>query len=176
MLDDAEDPVEEHELEWSKYPSDEDISRVGLRGIYIGNYDPWNMNEHTKLVMEKYDWEPSPVPFERTYRTMSNLDDRYENGIHDYLKFAKFGYGRGTDHAAKDIRHGYMTRDEGIEMVRKYDHVRSSDLQIWLDYVDRKEEWFDAIANGFRDSRVWRQDDNGEWFKRNIWDEDEYRG
>jgi N-acetyl sugar amidotransferase len=175
MLDDAEDPVEEHELEWSKYPSDEDISRVGLRGIYIGNYDPWNMNEHTKLVMEKYDWEPSPVPFERTYRTMSNLDDRYENGIHDYLKFAKFGYGRGTDHAAKDIRHGYMTRDEGIEMVRKYDHVRSSDLQIWLDYVDRKEEWFDAIANGFRDSRVWRQDDNGEWFKRNIWDEDEYR-
>ena len=25
---------------------------------------------------------------------MSNLDDMHENGVHDYLKFVKFGYGR----------------------------------------------------------------------------------
>ena len=42
----------------------------------------------------------------------------HENGIHDYLKFVKFGYGRGTDHSCKDIRAGKMTREEGIEMVR----------------------------------------------------------
>ena len=50
---------------------------------------------------------------------MSNLDDRYENGVHDLLKFVKFGYGRASDHASKDIRSGYMTREEGIEMVKK---------------------------------------------------------
>lgn len=175
MMGDAEDPVEEHELEWCKYPSDEDINRVGVRGLYIGNFDAWDANAHTKLVIEKYGWEPSPIPFERTYRNMSNLDDRYENGIHDYMKYIKFGYGRGTDHAAKDIRHGYMTRAEGIEMVRKYDHVKSSDLQIWLEYVDRTEEWFDKIADTYRDPRVWVQDDNGAWFKRNIWEEDSYK-
>ena len=48
----------------------------------------------------------------------------HENGIHDYLKYVKFGYGRGTDHACKDIRGGKMTREEGIEMVRRYDHVK----------------------------------------------------
>ena len=85
--------------------------------------------------MEKYDWKPAEKPFERTYRTMSNLDDRYENGIHDLMKFIKFGYGRASDHASKDIRTGYMTRDEGIEMVKKYDSVVSSDLYYWLDYV-----------------------------------------
>ena len=38
----------------------------------------------------------------------------HENGIHDYLKFVKLGYGRGSDHACKDIRAGRMTREEGI--------------------------------------------------------------
>ena len=144
-----------------------------MRGIFIANYDIWDANAHTELIMEKYDWQPSPVPFERTHRRMSNLDDRYENGIHDYMKYVKFGYGRATDHACKDIRSGYMTREEGIEMVRQYDHVKSSDLAIWLDYVDRTEEWFDRIADTFRDPRVWVKDGAGNWRKQNIWDADD---
>lgn len=170
MLGDPEDPVEEHELEWCKYPSDEEIERVGVRGIFIGNYDPWDANAHTKLVTEKYGWQPSPVPFERTYRRISNLDDRYENGAHDYLKYVKFGYGRATDHASKDIRAGYMTRQEGVEMVKKHDHVKSSDIYYWLKYVDRTEAWFDRIADTFRSPHVWVRDSRGNWLKRNIWD------
>jgi N-acetyl sugar amidotransferase len=171
MIGDAEEAIEESEVEWCKYPSDEEIERVGLRGIFIGNYDRWDANAHTELIKQRYGWEPSPEPFERTYRRISNLDDRYENGVHDYLKYVKFGYGRATDHASKDIRAGYMTRAEGIEMIRKYDHVRSSDLQVWLDYVGRDEAWFDAIANSFRDPRVWVRDAQGQSLKRNIWDE-----
>lgn len=169
MIGDEDEPINENELECFKYPTDEEIQRTGLRGMFIGNYDAWDANAHTKLVMEKYDWKPSPVPFERTYRRMSNLDDRYENGIHDYLKFVKFGYGRGTDHACKDIRSGYMSRDDGIEMVRKYDHVKSSDLQHWLDYVGRSEEWFDTIADTFRSPKVWAQTNSAGWQKRNLW-------
>lgn len=171
MVNDHEDPVHERELEWCKYPTDDEIEKVGLRGIFIANYDPWDANAHTKLVMDKYGWKPSPVPFERTYRIISNLDDRYENGIHDYLKFVKFGYGRASDHACKDIRSGYMTREKGIEMVKMYDHVKSSDLQFWLNYVDRTEEWFDTICDGFRDPRVW-VNINGRWHKQNIWDDE----
>ncbi len=172
FVGDEEDPISENELECFKYPSDEDIQRVGVRGLYIGSFDRWDPNAHTKLVMDKYGWEPADIPFERTYRTMSNLDDRYENGIHDYLKYVKFGYGRATDHASKDIRGGYMSREEGIDMVRKYDHVRSSDLYHWLEYVDRSEEWFDEIADSFRSPKVWVRDNEGNWHKRNIWDKD----
>ena len=99
---------------------------------------------------------------------MSNLDDRYENGIHDLLKFIKFGYGRGSDHASKDIRTGYMDRNTGIEMVRKYDHVISSDLEYWLSYVDITEKEFWETADSFRDPRVWWIQ-KGEWWKDNIW-------
>jgi hypothetical protein len=101
----------------------------------------------------------------------SNLDDMHENGIHDYMKFVKFGYGRTTDHASKDIRAGHMTREQGIALVRRYDHVKSRrDLDRWLRYVNMTEEEFDRIADGFRDPRVWWRDENGEWKKDNIWE------
>ena len=35
-----------------------------------------------------------------------------------------------------------MSREEGIEMVRKYDPVVSDDLQYWLDYVEISEREF----------------------------------
>ena len=119
-------------------------------------------------MVEKYGWKSSEIDFQRTYRKISNLDDRYENGVHDLLKFIKFGYGRGSDHASKDIRMGLMSRSEGIDMVRKYDHIVSDDLYHWLNYVDMSEKEFWEIADSFRDPRVWWIE-NGEWWKDNLW-------
>jgi N-acetyl sugar amidotransferase len=168
MLNDPQESLKPKDLLWAKYPSDEEILSVGVRGICVGSYFKWDPNSHTKLVQEKYGWEGSEKPFDRTYRRMSNLDDRYENGVHDYLKFVKFGYGRGSDHASKDIRTGYMSREEGIEMVKKYDHVIPSDLDYWLTYVGLSELEFWETADTFRDPRVWWIE-NDEWFKENLW-------
>jgi imidazoleglycerol phosphate synthase cyclase subunit len=152
-----------------KYPADRELYDLDVRGIYLGNYVYWEANEHGPMVMEKYGFEPSPEPFERTYRRMSNLDDMHENGVHDYLKYVKFGYGRCTDHVCKDIRAGLMTREQGIELVRRMDHVKPRDLQRWLEYVGMSEGEFDRIADTFRDPRVWRRED-GQWVKDNLWD------
>lgn len=170
LINDPKDPLTEKDLLWTKYPTDEEVLKVGLRGLYIGNFFKWDPNEHTKLVKKLYGWKESAKPFDRTYRKMSNLDDRYENGTHDYLKYLKFGYGRASDHASKDIRLGYMDRKTGIKMVKKYDHVIPNDLYYWLKYVGMKETEFWKIANSFRDPRVWKKDSKGEWVKDNIWD------
>jgi N-acetyl sugar amidotransferase len=179
---DWHDMIEETEgltpqdLLWARYPDDDALAEVGVRGIYLGNYVNWEANAQTDLMVEQFGFEPSPEPFERTYRRMSNLDDMHENGAHDYLKYIKFGYGRGTDHACKDIRAGKMTRDEGIEMVRRYDAVKPmKDLTRWLEYVGMSEQEFDEIADTFRDPRVWARDESGEWVKDNIWDFDARR-
>ena len=79
-----------------------------------------------------------------------------------------FGYGRCSDHASKDIRTGYMKREEGVKMVKKYDHVVSSDLDYWLDYVGMKENEFWEIADTFRSEKVWWIKNN-EWYKENLW-------
>jgi N-acetyl sugar amidotransferase len=166
----------ERDLLWAQYPHDDEIDRVGVRGIHLSNFFRWDANQHGPLVIEKYGWRPAQQPFERTYRTMSNLDDMHENGIHDYLKFVKIGYGRGTDHSCKDIRVGIMTRDQGIEMVRTYDHVKPRrDLERWLAYVSMTEDEFDSICDTFRDPRVWRIRD-GSWVKQCLWAESEPYG
>ena len=168
MLNDPDDPLTEQDLLWAKYPEDREILQVGSRGIYIGNFFKWDPDKHTKEMIDLYDWKPAEKPFQRTYRTASNLDDRYENGIHDLMKFVKFGYGRASDHASKDIRAGLMTRDEGIFMVRKYDHVVSDDLEYWLEYVGMNHNEFWQTADKFRDPRVWSIEGQ-EWVKDNVW-------
>ena len=149
------------------YPTDDDIDDVGVRGIYISNYFNWDASEHGPLMIEKYGFLEAEEPFERTYRRMSNLDDMHENGIHDYMKFIKFGYGRATDHTCKDIRSGKMSRERATEIVLKMDHIKSKDLYRWLDYVGWTEEEFDVVADSFRDPRVWYIQD-GEWWKDDI--------
>jgi len=157
------------DLLWARYPSDEEIDEIGVRGIYLGNFVDWDGNANADLVIREYGWRQSEREFERTYRRSSNLDDMHENGIHDYLKFIKFGYGRGTDHSSKDIRSGRLTREQGIEMVRKYDHVKPrKDLERWLSYVGMSEHEFDQTCDTFRDPRVWWIED-GKWVKENIW-------
>jgi len=150
-----------------KYPTDQQLFNLDLRGIFIGNYVHWEANQHIKLVVEKYGFETSNVPFDRTYRIMSNLDDMHENGVHDYLKYIKFGYGRATDHTCKDIRAGLMSRDKAIDLINHYDPIKPRDLQRWLEYVGMTIEEFDRIADTFRDPRAWRMENN-QWVKDTI--------
>jgi hypothetical protein len=164
------------DMNWAIYPSDEELDRVGIRGIYLSNFFKWDANEHGPAMIKNFGWKPAQRPFERTYRLMSNLDDMHENGIHDYLKFVKVGYGRGSDHSCKDIRAGLMSREEGIEMVKKYDHVKPRrDLERWLAYVSMTEEEFDETCDTFRDPRVWRIE-GGQWAKDCVWGSSERFG
>ena len=73
------------------------------------------------------------------------IDDMHENGVHDYLKFIKFGYGRCSDHASKDIRMGYMTRKEAIQMVKKYDSVKP--VKDAKDGYHKERKDFDKVAD-----------------------------
>ena len=162
-----DDEIFEHEMIQWKYPTDSEIERVGVRGIYVSNYFKWDANEHGPCMIEKYGFKESDMAFERTYRKMSNLDDMHENGIHDYMKWIKFGYGRATDHTTKDIRSGILSRNQGVSIVLEKDPIKSQDLSRWLKYVDWTEKEFDTTSDTFRDPGVWWVR-SGEWCKRDI--------
>ena len=168
---DGRENLKVEDLKWYQLPTDEEFEKFKLKGIYLGNFVKWDPYKQTDLMKELYGWKESPIDFERTYRRISNLDDMHENGAHDYLKYIKFGYGRCSDHVSKDIRLGYMDRNKGIELVKKYDHVKPmNDLSRWLEYVKMTEDEFDRHADTLRDSRVWKKDSKGNWIKDNIWD------
>ena len=57
---------------------------------------------------------------EGTYTKFSSLDDKVD-GQHYYTMYIKFGQGRTMNDACRDIRDGYITRDEALHLMAKYD-------------------------------------------------------
>lgn len=143
------------------YPTDEEIERTGVRGIYLSNFFYWDAKKHAELMIEKWDFSPVTFKRDRTFNLYAKIDD-HANDVHDYLKFLKYGYGRATDDASMEIRHGRMTREEGIEMVKQYDSVEPSSLQIYLDFLELTKDEFYRIVEPMKDKNIWEKV-NGEW-------------
>ncbi|MBI1984660.1 MAG: N-acetyl sugar amidotransferase [Candidatus Wildermuthbacteria bacterium] len=161
LIQDPESFITKQDLVPFFYPTDQDIERVGVRGIYLSNYIKWDARVQTKLMIEQYGFETA-VKRDRTFHLYDKIDDIHASGAHDYLKYLKFGYGRATDDASNEIRHGRMTREEGIEMVEKYDSVRPRDLELYLEFVGMTEEEFERSIDHLRDPQIWEKRD-GVW-------------
>ncbi len=148
--------ITEDELSYWRYPSDAELFESELRGLHLGSFVPWDPHKQTELVKSLYGFQIADVAFDRTYRRGSNLDDMHENGLHDWLKYVKFGYGRATDHASKDIRLGKLERDSALALVTQYDSALPSDIERWLPYAGISRDLFFAVSNSFRSESVWR--------------------
>ena len=92
------------------YPSDEEIQRVGVTGIFLGSYLKWDARKQLNVVKEK-GFGVSETPLEGTYTNYENLDESLVS-LHDYLKYVKYGFGRATDHVNIDIRNKRISREE----------------------------------------------------------------
>ena len=162
LLNHDDNDLEPRDLAAFFYPSDEQIEEVGLRGIYLSNYIRWNARKQTEFMIEKYGFETAQER-DRTFNLYDKLEDIHANGVHDYLKYLKFGYGRATDDASTEIRHGRMTREDGIRMVMRYDSKRPSDLDLYLKFIGMTEEEFEAIIDHLRDPSIWEKTPDGKW-------------
>lgn len=131
----------------------------------MSNYFDWDGREQAEAMIQKYNFEIVNTR-ERTFNTYSKLDDIHANGLHDYLKYLKFGYGRATDDASQEVREGRMTREQAIEFVEKYDSVRPSDTDIFLKNAQMSESELLNIIEPLRDKNIWGKDSKGNWFKK----------
>ena len=162
LLDEPDCQLTRYDLAPFFYPSDEEIEEVGVRGIYLSNYINWNARAQAEFVIDELGFETAQQR-ERTFNIYDKLDDVHANGLHDYLKYLKFGYGRATDDASTEIRHGRMTRERGIDMVAKHDHVRPSDMDIFLEAAGMTEQEILDMIEPMRDPQIWEKDADGTW-------------
>ena len=101
------------------YPSDEELQQVGVTGIFLGHYLPWDGYANA-LIAQAHGFTTLTNTVEGSLVNYENLDN-YQTGIHDYFKFLKFGFGRATDLACLHVRRGRITRQDAVEMVRIHD-------------------------------------------------------
>ena len=159
------DGLTEKDLTPYFYPSDEDIDRVGVVGLFLGHYFFWDAQKQLEIV-KKYGFavkEDGPV--EGTYTNYENLDEKM-HGLHDYLKYVKYGFGRATDHACIDVRNNRLTREEGLKLVKQYDgKYPNYGVDEFVKYSGMTKEEIDVILDSFTNPVLFAQDESGNFIK-----------
>jgi len=152
----------EKDLYLYTYESDEEIRRVGVTGLFLGYYFKWDLRE----VLDKAKdcgFLVSSRPVETTYENFENLDC-YSNHVHDYLKYVKYGFGRATDNACLDIRLGYITREEGVRLVNKYDGIPPKKaISEYLSYTGLSTNEFYSIVDSYTNKKIFKRDEDGKF-------------
>ncbi|HEQ3486063.1 TPA: N-acetyl sugar amidotransferase [Vibrio cholerae] len=146
------------------YPSDEDLKRVGVTGIFLGYYFPWDGYNNT-LLAQAYGFESYPTPTEGSLVNYENLDNYYHR-IHDYFKYIKYGFGRATDQANNHIRRGRLERRDIVEYLKQNDGAYPSvylnrSLESVLEEIDLSKEEFDEICDKFTNKKLFKTDRKG---------------
>ena len=135
------------ELAPFRLPSYEELEAVGVVGIHLGDYLFWDDERQMEFVRDVYDWREDKV--EGTYKRYKSVECRMA-GVHDYTKFLKRGFGRGTDHASIDVRAGLLTREEAFELAKRHDVERPDALDYYLQITGFSEEEFEAVLKEHR--------------------------
>jgi len=155
----------EKELSPYFYPSDEEINRVGVTGVFLGSYFFWDARKQLEIVKQYGFGVKEDGPIEGTYTNYENLDEKLV-GLHDYLKYVKYGFGRATDHVGIDIRNKRMTRAEGLELVKAYDgKYPYYGVNNFVEYSGMSKEEIDAIIDSFTNPILFKQDENGKFLR-----------
>ena len=143
------------------YPHDREIEAVGVRGIYLNNYVRWDSKAQHEDMIEKYGYETAPQ--QRTFDTYNDVDCFHYSGLHDYIKLLKWGYGKVTDHASREIRLKRLTREQGIDLVRRYGAVAPEETGMFLEWLGLSASDFWALIDRHRDPAIWSCDESGRW-------------
>jgi N-acetyl sugar amidotransferase len=137
--------VDARDLEPFRYPPLKELRRLGVRSVCLGSYHPWDVKTQAEIIQRELGWqgnEVEGVPPGYEYEKI----ECFMQGVRDYLKYLKRGYGRTAHLTSIDIRNGRISREEAMELIRSYDGRRPASLDLFLEFVGIDEEEFLDLA------------------------------
>lgn len=162
------DGIESKHLIPYSYPSDQELARVGVTGLFLGHYIPWD-GLSNYLIAQANGFHTYDKVVEGSLVNYENLDN-YQTGIHDYFKFLKFGFGRATDLACLHIRRGRLTRQDGLDAVKRLDgkfpwEYLGKPLAEILRPLEMDVEDFINVCDKFTNKKIFKRDVSGGYIK-----------
>ena len=147
-----------------EYPSDEELKRVGVTGLFLGHYIPWDGLANA-LIAQANGLTTFGTAVEGSMVNYENIDN-YQTGIHDYFKFLKFGFCRATDIACLHVRRGRITRQDALDIVRKRDgkfpwSYLGKGLEEILAPLDISVDEFVKICDRYTNKKIFKRDAAG---------------
>ncbi len=150
--------------------SRERLNAVGTTVHYLGYYLKWDPQECYYYAVEHTGFSSNEERTEGSYSKYSSIDDRIDP-LHYFTMFIKFGIGRATYDAAQEIRNGKISREEGVALVKRYDHeFPAKYFREILEYMGITEARFRECIDAARSPHLWHRDQAGEWQLRHaVW-------
>lgn len=145
------DRVSRKDLTMFYPPTQEELKTAGVYGIHLGDFLFWDHERQTEFLIKEYGWEEDTR--EAAYKHYKSIECRMA-GVHDYAKFVKRGFGRGSDEAAQDVRVGLMTREEAFELIKDVDFAKPESLAYYLEITGYSEKEFYEILNSKREGKA----------------------
>ena len=162
--------VEEKDLYLFHY-NRKKLEEKGYKAIWL-NYFLKEWSNHKNAVFSKEHglrWRSENFDRESvgTYLPYFQLDGDLTQ-VNQLLKYIKFGFGQCLDHVCYDLREGRITRDEAIELVKKYDG-KCSEVYIekFCSYIGISQKEFWRVTEKFR-GPMWKKDQKGNWYNTFI--------
>jgi N-acetyl sugar amidotransferase len=148
-----------------RYPSDEGLSDVGVTGIFLGYFLPWD-GWGNALISQAHGFESYPHLVEGSLVNYENLDN-VQTGIHDYFKFLKYGFGRATDLACMQVRRGRLSREDAVRLVSMHDGRFPSNylgypIEEVLSEIDMTLDEFNSVCDRFTNKKLFNCNRQGE--------------
>lgn len=155
------DELTEEDLRPFAYPSSEEISKIGVRGIYLNNYMRWDSKAQHEKMIELYGYESNQQT--RTMDHYQDVDCYNYSDVHDWIKWLKHGYGKICDHVNREIRLKRLSRSEGLQLIRKYQCKEPEHLDLFLKWIGMSKNGFYYLINQHRNPRFWTRDEDWKW-------------
>ena len=157
--------IKEADLVPYTYPSDDELATVGVTGLFLGYYFPWDGLTNYFLA-QAHGFTSYGRVIEGSIVDYENLDN-HQTGIHDYFKFLKYGFGRATDLVSVSLRRERITRLQGLELIKLHDGkypwtYLGKPLEEILDRIGLTIKEFDLICDRFTNRELFLKNADGE--------------
>ena len=148
---------EKRDLEIFLPINDNELKKTKIEVHYLGYYLKWTPQEAFYYAVKNTGFSPRPFRTQGTFSKYNSIDDKIDD-LHYYTTFIKFGIGRTTYDASQEIRNKHLTRDEGKNLVKKYDgEFPDKYFSEIMKYLDIKESEFSKICDHFRPGHLWKK-------------------
>lgn len=143
--------------------SKESIVKKSIEIHFMSYYTHWSPQQNYYYAKNVSEFESNPDGrSEGTYSKYASLDDKID-GQHYYTMLVKFGQGRAMNDACRDIRDGYISREEGVNLINTYDQeFPQKHFQFFLDYIGITEEQYHKTTDAARSPHLWKKN-AGKW-------------
>ena len=167
-----DDNISPYDIEPYIFPNEEILNKNNIHSHYFSYYFKWSVNDNYRYVQKKLpDFRENEMGrTEGTFTNFDSLDDKIDD-LYYYMQYIKFGFGRASRDASRFIQNGEMSREDALELIKKYDgEFPSRNIKEVLEYLEIDKFEFEEIVNKHRNEEIWKSSLNNKWeLKNKIW-------